>query len=108
MASEHHNLNSTLTARTEFYGPWDNVHIKSVLRGREGVRQILTKGRLHVFGTDNWKGGGSKIPKIYVPNMYRDSLQGGPSPHGPGWADSDLRSSQAGGPLLQLSTAQEG
>ena len=91
MASEHHNLNSTLTARTEFYGPWDNVHIKSVLRGREGVRQILTKGRLHVFGTDNWKGGGSKIPKIsktsyvpYVPNMYRDSLQGGPSPHGPG------------------------
>ena len=91
MALEHHNLNSTLTARTEFYGPWDNVHITSVLRGREGVRQILTKGRLHEFGTDNCKGGGSKMPKIsktsyvpYVPNMYRDSLQGGPSPHGPG------------------------
>ena len=64
MASEHHNLNSTLTARTEFYGPWDNVHIKSVLRGREGVRQILTKGRLHVFGTDNWKGGGPKYRKF--------------------------------------------
>ena len=44
----------------------DDVHMTSALRGREGVSQILTRGR-EVAWNWYWQGGGrgSKIPKFY-------------------------------------------
>ena len=37
------------------------VHMTSALKGREGVRQFLTKGRLREFGSDKGEGEGPKI-----------------------------------------------
>ena len=44
----------------------------SALRGREGVSQFLTKGRLSEFGTDKGEEGGSpKSRKISKRHVYR-------------------------------------